>query len=242
MFLVSEDYQYLHNILWLGGFVHAGAVVCCQILDFSRAADINAARKQTAVGRPFSESLSIASSHLGFLFLASACIVTPHVVCDFYVPLSSLLLMAIPRDLVLFKAHPILISGIFSSAWWSMSAFYSLFLKGKEGLEYLHSFSSEGSGGVFSDAEVSVWSSAPTWIVWGHVFLFMCTLPAIVVTLMKRPYATEDVLFFLAIVSVLPVIAAQIWSIRLLGIVGALFAAWGCYDVSSMQRVSNAVL
>jgi hypothetical protein len=247
VFIIQENSHYFVNILWLGGIIHGTTVLFCQIIEFSKQHDPNftTSQRNAKVKQQsnFGESVCISSGAIGFVLLALASFLTPHMPNDFFIPFASLLFASYPRDILFNVEVPSLVlSAAVSSFWWLLSAMYIIFVSGREDLVFLHNFAAGSDLGFFSNADVSIWSDEPAWIVYGHIVLLICTLPAVSLSLFKRNNISEDTLFFFAIVSVLPVIASQVWSIRFLGITGALLAAWRCYDVSALQRQSDAVL
>jgi hypothetical protein len=73
--------------------------------------------------------------------------------------------------------------------------------------------------------------------------MLIVPLPGIALGVLRRKDdSSEELLFVLAIVSLLPIVGAQVNSIRYLGIVGSLFAAWRCYDIGLTQRNSDRLI
>jgi hypothetical protein len=95
---------------------------------------------------------------------------------------------------------------------------------------------------IFSDADVSFWTSPSIWLPTINLALTLVPLPAIIFSFLRRKEDSEDVLFVLAILSALPVIGAQTTPVRLLGLVGAVYAAWRCYDIGQVNQKSNRLI
>lgn len=234
VFFGSHDL--MNGLLWLGGLVHAVVVICCSILDFAQP---NLSRgNDIPKHATFSAHVSFLSSVQGFLFLFAACGTTPHVHLDFAIPAIALLLLGIPKG-TLIKDDSIVLVAISSMLWWVASAIYSLFIKDRNEVEFLNSFSSDWGDSFFADSEVSIWSTNySAWFTTLHIVIFVLTLPTLYFSFINKS-DSDDFLFFLALISLIPIIVSQVWSIRFLGILGTIFAAYRCYEIGVMQRRSD---
>ena len=121
-----------------------------------------------------------------------------------------------------------------------MSALYSIFVKGYASSVGLHHF--ELNVGIYNAEKVSVWTADGWWYPVLNFVLLLLPLPAIVLGYLRRKGESEDILFTLAIMSSLAIVASSCASIQLLGVAGVLFGAWRCYDVGVRQADSNRLI
>lgn len=127
-----------------------------------------------------------------------------------------------------------------ASVWWLTSAMYSIFVRGYAEQIGISHF--ELNVGIFHEENVSIWNSSSLWYPGLNLLLMFVPLPAIYLGFLRRKGESEDILFILALLSLVPVLAAQCSSIRLLGVTGVIFGSWRCYDVGQKQADSNKLI
>lgn len=96
--------------------------------------------------------------------------------------------------------------------------------------------------GVFGAENVSFWNNDNLWYPSLHILLLLVPLPAIYLGYMRSKGDTEDVLFILALLSVLSVVGSGCSAVRLLGVSGVVFGSWRCYDIGQKQVSSNRLI
>jgi hypothetical protein len=261
--LLSEDHShYLDGTLFLNMSVQFCTAVCSRLLVFSKQNDPgNLSTRATAsqiATATFAETICMISSVLALGFGVMHCLFSQHIICDFAVPLLSVVL-ATSND---FGWN---MSGIVSAVYWTLSALYSLFVKDYNGLEFLHEFATplHGQKGIFADADLSFWSTELSeggfaWLTWMHLFLLLLALGPIIMSVFRgesamdsrghsaqqrgRNDGSDDILFVVSVIAFIPIITAQLWSIRLLGILGVVFGVCNAYQYSRRQRISDNVI
>ena len=187
-----------------------------------------------------SASVCLITSSMCVLWTLSSSLLNPSTSSDINVPLSCLTLMCLNRKIRLIEVHPVALAGVAASIWWLVSGLYSIFVKGYAASAGMAHF--ELNVGIFGDENVSFWNSDSVWYPLLNLVLLIIPLPAIALGFMRRKGESEDVLFILAIISLLPIICAQCSSVRLLGLMGTVFGAWRCYDVGVKQADSNRLI
>ena len=161
------------------------------------------------------------------------------------VPLASLLFMCTKVGTVVADTPPLMVIAAFCCFWWSFLALNSIFLKGfseDSSLMAAFDFHAEGGGLLGLEGDVSIWTNES--LLWPMLNLaLMCMpLPGIYLGIMRQKGDSEEMMFVLAITSAIPVIGAQIWSIRYLGLLGVVMSAWRCYDISRAQKRSDQLI
>ena len=260
--VLSADHEhFLAQTYFLNMCLQTGAAVCSRLLTFSKQHDPSNLTTRSSVKQAANSSLAeticMISSVLGFAFGCMHCLLSRHVICDFAVPLLSVVLATSHE----FGWH---MSGNISALYWTGSALYSLFGKDYDGLEFLHEFATplHGQKGVLADADLSIWSQELSegehaWLSWMHVMLLCFALGPILMTFFRGSEAvlgtsrghsaqqrghsdgSDDLLFVLSIIAIIPIITAQLWSIRLLGVLGVVFGVCNAYSFTSRQRRSD---
>ena len=259
----AEHEHYLANTFFLNMGVQSATAVCSRIVDFSRQHDPSVvssrANANNAASSSFAETVCMITSVLAFSFGVMHSLFSRHVICDFAVPALSVLLATS-------KEFGWSMSGYISALYWTCSALYSFFIKDYNGLEFLHEFATplHGQKGIFADADLSIWSedlsqSGYAWLTWIHVLLLLMALGPIVMTyyrgsespLQGRGHSSQqrgqydgsdDLLFVLSIVAVVPILTAQLWSVRLLGVLGVTFGVCNAYHYGHRQRRSDVFI
>lgn len=159
---------------------------------------------------------------------------------DWTIPLATLVLMTVPRGRMLRNAHPLAVVLVSSGIWWLISGVYSVFFKGigvPSGIETI-----VAKHVPYQDMDISFWNQSSLSLPILN-FILLCTpLPAMVLAYLRRPDESEDLMFMLSAFSCITLFGGQIWSIRMLGLVGAVYGLWWCYDLSLLQQRSNAVI
>jgi hypothetical protein len=246
---IEQADHYLAPLCFASSLTHIVVAACSRVLEFSRQHDpvylANSAAAKSSV--PFTESVCVISSCVGFLFGAIACWFSRHLVLfDFALPLLSLVFYTTGDGNVIPSTPALGVVAIVSSLWWIVSAIYSLFLKGHDGLQFLQQFRSSSTPFLLDDVDASIWNGddevAFRWITVLHIGLLLVALPGIILSFLRRRNESEDLMFVLAVVSLLSAILSQIWSIRLLGVVSALYAAWRCYDIGRNIRKGDQTI
>jgi hypothetical protein len=246
--IIEQADHYLAPLCSASSFSHIVVAVCSRVLEFSRQHDplylANAATKSSV---PFTESVCVISACVGFLFGAISCWLSRHLVFfDFALPLLSLVFYTTGDGFVVPATPALGVAALVSSLWWIMSAIYSLFLKGHDGLQFLQEFRSSSSSFLFEDVDVSIWNGEDEvvlrWVTLLHVGLLLVALPGVILSFLRRRNESEDLMFVLAVVSLLSAILSQIWSIRLLGLISALYAAWRCHDIGRNIRKGDQTI
>lgn len=261
---VSSDHErYLVDSFFLSMSVQGGMAVCSRLLALSKQHDPSAlstrATASQAATAAFAETICMISSVLAFSFGFMHCLFSRHVICDFAVPVLSTVL-ATSRDFGWGT------SGGVSALYWTCSALYSLFVKDYSGLEFLHEFATpiHNQRGIFADADLSYWSQELSeggyaWLTWMHLLLLGMALGPIVMTALRGGSAaasarghsfqqrgqndgSDDILFVLSVIAIIPLITAQIWSIRLLGLLGVVFGVCNAYAFNRRQTMSDNVI
>jgi hypothetical protein len=257
----SADHEhFLANTFFLNMSIQTGTAVCSRLIDFSKQHDPSTlSSRSSAASSSFAETICMISSVLAFSFGFMHCLFSRHVICDFAVPLLSVV-FATSRELGWGM------SGNISAIYWVLSALYSLFAKDYNGLEFLHEFATplHGQKGVFADADLSIWSQELSeggyaWLTWMHLLLLFLALGPIVMTFFRgagssldsrghssqqrgQNDGSDDLLFVLSVIAIIPVITAQLWSIRLLGVLGVVFGVSNAYFFNRRQRRSDNVI
>lgn len=191
----------------------------------------------------FRTVVTVTAAVLALVFGIFACVANSDFDADFAVPIVTLVLLCVKRGIFLDSAHPIVTSVLASSFWWIVSAIYHIFIRGvAEGKFNVDGYDTRQT--VFlPDADVSVWTCEPAWFAYLHIVLSILPLPVIFMsTLRQNRNDSEDVIFALAVVSLLSGVAAQVWSIRFLGIIGLALGMWRCSFIGQAQKMSDRLI
>lgn len=187
--------------------------------------------------------VAVTSAVLAFVWGVFACVATSSIDPDFAVPLVSLVLLSVRRGIFFENAHPIMTSVLVSSFWWLLSAVYHIFIRGvAEGKFNVDGYDTRQM--VFlPDADVSIWTCEPRWFAYLHAVLTVLPLPVIYMSCLRQnKNDSEDVIFALGVMSLLSGVAAQIWSVRFLGIFGLMIGMWRCSGIGHAQKMSDRVI
>lgn len=176
------------------------------------------------------------------VFFTSMAVFTSHGLDrDIFVPLSSLAFLCTSPGAVLPGKAPVMVVGAICAAFWTLSALYAVLVKGYGLDPSVVAF--EGPQDMFHlDSDVSIWTNDSKLWPLINLVLVLAPLPGVISGLFPRVGRSEDIIFVLAVLSLVPVFAAQISSLRYLGIVGMLFAAWKGYRVSDLQHRSDRLI
>lgn len=199
---------------------------------------------------PVASSLIAISAGLGVCWTCCLCHSDSGLNSDLLVPLSCLLLLCTRRGLLLTGAHPVAVAGLAAAACWAASALYSILGDGllavlsgdktqRDGDQLF-----ESPGERAAEVNLSLWTSTSLyrWVPLLHLLLLLVPLPAVFFSFFKQTDDSEEGMFVLTVLSALPVIAAQVWSVRLLGVAGILFGAYRCHEMGSQSKTSNRII
>jgi hypothetical protein len=253
--LVDPSYgHYIHNVYWVAAITTGSTTLCCRILEISRQGDPTYTARRAAAKKnagssaiSYTESVCTICACVAFFFAVLLSASDRHRNLDFDLPLASLILLTVRTGGLLPGCPSASIAVLLSSCWWSISGFYSIFLKGHDGLQFLHGFASpDESSGFFSDRDVSVWkqesAAGISYLTYLHMLLLLLPLPAVLVSFLRRNNESESFVFVLAAMSCLSAVGSQLWSVRLLGFVGAIYGGWRCYEIENTLTVSRGTI
>jgi hypothetical protein len=244
--LTGTFFEVSQGIFWCAAVTNASLSIAKRLTQLMREIKVRGAgsgyKKSIAEIREDTSSASICliTSSMCVLWTLSSSLLNPSTSSDINVPLSCLTLMCLNRKIRLIEVHPVALAGVAASTWWLVSGVYSIFVKGYATSTGMAHF--ELNVGIFGDENVSFWNTDGVWYPLMNLALLIIPLPAIALGFMRRKGESEDILFILAIMSLLPVICAQCSSVRLLGVMGTVFGAWRCYDVGVKQADSNRLI
>jgi hypothetical protein len=247
--LDSSEVQHLSGVCFASSLSHILVSSCCRVVEFSRQHDptyLSRSTNKTII--PFAESVCVICSCAGFFYGLIYSWLSRHaIVFDMMIPVLSLVFSTTTDGAIVNDLPSLGFAALISSLWWMGSALYSLFLKGRDGLQFLQQFESSSSiVFLFEDVDISVWNDQDQvigkWITFLHLFLLILPLPGLYLSFLRRPKESEDLMFVLAILGVLSAIISQVWSIRLLGVTCALYSGWRCFDIGKNVRKSDQVI
>jgi len=227
---LHENYQ---GILWTAAVSNGFIAVSTRAAEISR--EIKGLR---GLKDASSMSVCMLSTVSGIFWTAIASVLTHTVSSDVTIPLSCLLLLTLKRNLI-YDIHPLALAGLVSSIWWIISAIYSIFIKGYSS-KYLSNF--EINVGIFGVENVSFWNNDTLWFPLLQLLLLLVPIPAVYLGYLRRKDDSEDVMFILALLSVLSVVGSGCSAIRLIGVSGVVFASYRCYDIGQKQVSSNRLI
>jgi hypothetical protein len=187
--------------------------------------------------------VTVTSAVLALVWGIFACVATTSVDPDFAVPVVALVLLSVKRGIFFENSHPIITSFMASCFWWVFSAIYHIFMRGvAEGKFYVDGYDTRQNL-FLPDADISIWTCQPAWFAYLHVVLMLLPLPVIFMSCLRQnKNDSEDVIFALAVFSLLSGVAAQVWSIRFLGIFGLTIGMWRCSFIGHAQKMSDRVI
>lgn len=160
---------------------------------------------------------------------------------DVFIPLASLTLLCTTQGSVLRGVSPIVLVGVFCAAFWVLSALYAVLVQNYNAEATLLNFAlSRDILGI--DSDVSIWTNTSKFWPLLHLGEILLPLPGIYAGVVHSYGRSEDVLFVLALCSVVPIFGAQISSLRYLGVVGLVFAAHKGYTLNNMQQRSDLLI
>ena len=186
-------------------------------------------------------SVCIPTSILTIFWMCFAIVNTHGLDKDLLIPLSSFTLLCTKPSAILRDTSPIILVGMFCSIFWIGSTIYAVLLKGYGSDPALESFQ-KSDDWLGLDSDVSIWTNtAVTWPLL-NLLQVLAPVPGIISGIYLSYGCTEDVLFVFAILSLVPVFAAQISSLRYLGILGMIFAAGKGYRLTDQQQRSDRLI
>jgi hypothetical protein len=221
-----EDTLHEHfvGIFWVAAAVNAMIAISTRAAELSNEIKELKMKNAGTLGREgggfgaTSASVCVLSAFLGILWAIGAAMATPHVSSDLAVPAACLLLLCTRRNLIVEDTHPLAIVGAAASLWWTCSALYAVFIKGYSH-PYVPLFSTFDRGvGLLGEENVSFWTASSSWIPWVNFALTFVPLPAIILGFIRRKGESEEIVFVLAVLSILSIVGAQCMSVRLLGV------------------------
>lgn len=209
-------------------------------------------------------------AHCVIVYTVLACALSVKLNRDLLIPLSCLSLYCTRKGYTMvYQQLPVTVSvAMYTTVYWTLSALYSLLLKGYGGLaeyEYLEGFSL--SVGILRDENVSIWTAPSLWMPALNLALLACPLYVLYMSYQnvsrrhlsqtqthsqagnRRAYTsqTQDSLFVFTLLCLLSIVTSQLWSIRLLGLV-SLVSGFRCSAGSSSSgstgsnRSSNRII
>ena len=238
--------QHLMGILYVAAFSHGA---CAAVIRFSEVFNQNPGGKQRGFASSgesmevFRTVITVTSSTLALVWGISACVATTSIDADFGVPIISLVLVCVKRGIFFETYHPIITPIVVSCFWWVFSACYHIFIRGAaEGKFNVDGYDTRQTT-FLPDADISIWTCEPAWFAYLHVILTILPLPAILLSCFRQnKNDSEDIVFAVAIVSLLSGVAAQVWSIRFLGFVGLALGMWRCSFIGHAQKMSDRLI
>lgn len=196
-------------------------------------------KKYDPSGRDMSACIPCAT--LTLFFMSMAVLTTHGLDRDIYIPLSSLAFLCSTPGAVMPGKAPVVVVGAICAAFWTLSALYAVLVKGYGVDARVLEF--EGPQDMFHlDSDVSIWTNDSTLWPIINLLLVLAPMPGVISGIFPQVGKSEDIIFVLAVLSLVPVFAAQISSLRYLGILGMLFAAWKGYRVSDLQHRSDRLI
>lgn len=234
------------GILWVACCIPVGILVCTSgaeiMKDYSSQPierSVNGRGKNHA-RQSKTAVVSLYSAMVAIMYVTMSTFYTPHMPSrDVIIPLSTLLLALTRRGMLMnAKTHPIAISLLLSSLWWVLSSFHSLFIKGMGDTDVAEDAFAFRLWS-FDDGNVSIWESPSPWMPLMNMVLLLLPIPVIYLSFLHRRGDSEDVIFILSVLSGLSVVAAQLWSIRLLAILGVVYGLWRCRQISTALTQSQ---
>jgi hypothetical protein len=235
---IREDFS---GILWCAAASNAMLAISVRISDLSTEIKMRGGpgdKKHSTLASTV--SICVLAAMLGIGWTVGASLLTHTISSDLIVPISCLLLLCTKRNHLISDIHPVALAAGASSVWWLTSALYSIFIRGyamRKGISHF-----ELNVGIFGEENIGIWNSDSIWTPILSFTLMCVPLPAIALGFLRRKGESEDILFILALLSLLPVIAAGCSSIRLLGVMGVVFGSWRCYDVGQKVSDSNKLI
>lgn len=249
---VFSETLHIYNIgiVMVAAAVNAAIAISTRISEVSREIDMvkkdaSSTSSSVKMTESFSTSTSICvmATLLSIMWTSLFSLSSPHVENDYAIPLACMLLLCTRRGILVSDTHPIALTALAAASWWFFSAIYAILLKGVfESIDPMADVFETPKIGLFSDADVSFWTAPSIWLPAINLVLTLVPLPAIIFSFLRRKEDSEDVLFVLAILSSVPVIGAQSTPVRFLGLVGAIYAAWKCYDIGQVNQKSNRLI
>ena len=232
----------LSSITWIACASSAGIAVCVRLLEITRdlLSSSAAGGTRTPLSKAdlmYSTSTSALAALLGLFWVVVASWCSPRANSDVNVPAFSLLLLCTREGVLVSGTHPWALVAVTCAAWWTLSALYAVFLRGRPELERFHS---DTALGPFHDADVSIWS--PNWSLANSLLAVAFTLlplPAVSWAFLRRKDQSEDFMFVFTTLGALSVMGGQLWSIRFLGVLSVMYGAWRCRDMGLWQSKSN---
>lgn len=187
---------------------------------------------------------------VGFTFFATH--FSQHISRDLAVPVSAMVFLCLPRSAV--TGPPAVTSVLIAASWWTLSALYSLLLKG-----ITMTASSRGSAQAAAemsgfrvkvwlaeDAEdSSVWTAPALWVP--LLNLLMLCIPVVAVYwsaagFFSRRSSDEDMKFMMTVLSLVPLIGSNLWAIHLLSVTAFAFGFWASYMRSTAAAESRSFI
>ena len=188
-------------------------------------------------------SVCVCSATLSIFWVSFAVLSSHNLDRDVLIPLASLTLLCTTPGAIIKNTPPLVVMGGFCSAFWVGSALYAILVKGYDADPALLGTFQQTPTDMFGfDSDVSLWTQESKLWPLLNLLQVQVPLPAIYVGIMGTKGFSEDMLFVLAVISLVPVFAAQIGSLRYLGITGMLFAVWRGYNIGDLQYRSDRLI
>lgn len=139
--------------------------------------------------------------------------------------------------------HPAELSILTCLSWWFLRMLYLIFIEGfgedpmlTETLRYEHV-------NYLASKPVSIWISLlPSWLIFGNFVMGLIPIPAILASCIKRKDQSEEFMFVLAAISLIPLIGAQANCIRFFGGFATVYASWRCYQIGLRSNMSERII
>jgi hypothetical protein len=232
------------------GIVWSAAVGFATLCGTTRARELYQATLTTGKATRFGSTVPNSEAHVSAclpcalltVFWVSFAAATSHGYDrDLVVPLSSLTLLCTTHGAVLKGLSPVTVVAGFCAVFWVLSTLYAVLIKGY-GVEPLLADFEKPQDYFHLDSDMSVWTNVS--LKWPLLNLaqVLVPLPAIAAGLRSQFGRSEDVLFVFALLSLIPVFAAHLSSLRYLGVLGLLLAAAKGYRVGDQQQRSDRLI
>jgi hypothetical protein len=229
-----------------------GGIACSAVVGYaglavtSRLREVYYEATVINIGRPIAFSGFSPALPCAFLtiFWAAVAVMQAHALDrDVYIPLSSLVLLSTAPGAVFKEQPPLMVAGTFCAMFWTTSALYAILGKGYGEDPGAAAFQATQPRDIFGlDSDVSVWTNEdPTWPLI-NLALLCLPLPALLKGIAWKRGDSEEILFVLAVLSLVPVFAAQIGSLRYLGVLGMVLSSWRGYHLGKVQQQSDALI